>query len=518
VNRYQQISRSRRLLSGLSFGYASQIITTMVGLALTPFLLHRIGQHDYGLWLVGTQLMFYLGLLDLGVIALLPRETAFATGRAGSVEEAVDLPAIIGQTARIILWQMPLVALGALIAWFLIPAEWEGLRNPIAVVLLAFVLAFPLRIFFAVLHGLQDLAFLGRTGIFSFLLSTAVTVSLVLLGWGLYALAVGWTIQQLTLATLSWQRLRTKYPGLLPERALNLSWSTARVRLRQGLWFSLAQIAQVLLSGTDIVIIGKLFGPEAVVPYVCTGKMISVLSNQPQMLMQLAGPALSQMRTGESRERLSQACIALGQAMLLLSGAVVCVVLVVNRGFVTRWVGESQYGGFWLTVLLLSSMLLRHWNLTMGYALLSFGYERRLCVTAGVDGLLSICGVLLFVWRLGLIGAPLGIIVGACLVSLPLNLSALAKENNMSPLALVQPLMPWFVRFTVLIIAGGALARVWTPSSLMLVAATAAATALVYATVMFPLTLRHPLGQYVRPRLFPIRTRVFRALRWNDAG
>src|SRR5688572_29255267 len=143
------MSRSKRLLGGLSFGYASQVITTLVALGLTPFLLSRIGQHDYGLWLVGTQLMIYLGLLDLGVIALLPRETAFATGRARSIEEATDLPVIIGQTARIILWQMPLVALGALIAWFLIPVEWEALRNPLALAFLAFVVAFPLRIFFA---------------------------------------------------------------------------------------------------------------------------------------------------------------------------------------------------------------------------------------------------------------------------------------------------------------------------------------------------------------------------------
>lgn len=512
------MSRTKRLIGGLSFGYANQILITLVGLALTPFLLHRVGQHDYGLWLVGTQLMFYLGLLDLGVIALLPRETAFATGRAGSVEAAVDLPLIIGQTARIIRWQMPLVALGASIAWFMIPTDWAGLRNPIAVVLLTFVLTFPLRIFFAVLHGLQELAFIGRTAIISFLLSTAVTVSLVLTGWGLYALAVGWAVQQLTLAGASWYRLRTKYPGLLTGHSLNLHWSTARTRLGKGLWFSLAQIAQVLLTGTDIMVIGKLFGPAAVVPYVCTGKMISVLSNQPQMLMQLASPALSQIRTGESRERLSQACIALGQAMLLLSGAVVCIVLVVNQGFVTRWVGASQYGGFWLTGLLLSSMLLRHWNLTMGYALLSFGYERRLCVTAGVDGLLSICAVILFVSQFGLIGAPLGIIVGACLVSLPLNLSALAKESNMSRMALVRPLMPWFLRFTVLIIAGGALARVWVPSSFVLVALAAMVTALVYATVMFPLTLRHPLGQYVRPRLFPLRSIVYRALRWNESA
>lgn len=512
------MSRTNRFLRGISYGYASQALTTLVALWLTPFLLHRIGQHDYGLWLVGTQLMFYLGLLDLGIVALLPRETAFATGKAKSIEEASEISDIIGQTVRLIVWQMPLVALAAAAAWWLMPADWEGLRHPLGVALLAFVLTFPLRIFGAVLHGLQDLAFLGRVNIISYLLGTGLMVALIFAGWGLYALAISWTVQQLTVAVAGWHRLRTHFPTVLPQNLPELLWPVARKRLGQGFWVSLSQIAQVLLNGTDVLIIGKLFGPAAVVPFVCTGKLIGVLSNQPQMLMAAAGPALSQMKTGESRERLSQACIAVGQAMLLLSGAVVCVVLVVNQGFVGRWVGASQYGGFWLTALILLSMLLRHWNLTVAYTLLCFGYERRLCLTALLDGLMSVCGVVLLVRMYGLIGAPLGIIIGACLVSLPANLMALARESGVSVGGLLQPLSGWFARFVVLACAAGALARIWTPGTVWLLGLTVIATAIIYAAVMFPLTLRHPLGLYVRPRLFPLRTRVFRVLRLSGSA
>jgi O-antigen/teichoic acid export membrane protein len=512
------MSRTNRFLSGIGFGYAGQVLATVVGLWLTPFLLFRIGQHNYGLWLVGTQLMFYLGLLDLGIVALLPRETAFATGRAGRIEEALELPVIVGQTARLILWQMPLVAAGAVIIWSLMPAEWESLRNPIGVVLAAFVLTFPLRIFNAVLHGLQDLAFLGRMGIITYLISTGCIVALILAGGGLYALAVGWTVLQLVGALSGWYRLRTHFPTVLPRSLPKMPWQTARKRLGQGFWISLNQIAQVLLNGTDILIIGKLFGPAAVVPFVITGKLIGVLSNQPQMLMAAAGPALSQMRMGEPRERLSEVCIALSQAMLMLSGAVVCTVLVVNQGFVGRWVGAGQYGGFWLTALILVSMLLRHWNLTVGYALLCFGYERRLCLTALVDGALSTSAVFLFVRLFGLIGAPLGLIVGACLVSLPGNVSALARESEMSLRRLMQPLAPWFLRFLILMTGAGTVARVWLPNTLPLLFLTAVVSALIYLAVMFPLALRYPLGQYVRPRLFPLRMRMMRALRLTTSG
>lgn len=77
------MSRTKLFLGGLSFNYANQALVTLVGLWLTPFLLNRIGQHDYGLWLVGTHVTIYLVLSDLRVVGLLLRETACATGRTG---------------------------------------------------------------------------------------------------------------------------------------------------------------------------------------------------------------------------------------------------------------------------------------------------------------------------------------------------------------------------------------------------------------------------------------------------
>lgn len=510
------MGRTQRFIRGLGFGYAGQVLATLVGLWLTPFLLLRIGQHDYGLWLVGTQLMFYVGLLDVGVVALLPRETAFTSGRAGSFSEAKDLPSMVGQTMRLVLWQTPIVAIAAGIVWLFLPAEWAALQQPLAVVLGVFVVTFPLRIFGAVLQGLQDFSFLGKANIAGLLLSTAVTVTFVLTGFGLYALAFGWAALQLVTAAANWLRLRQSFPGVLPSSLPKLKRNVARLRLRQGSWISANQIAQVLLTGTDVLIIGKLFGPLAVVPYVCTAKLISVLSNQPQLLMQVAGPALSQMRAGESRERLPQVCIALTQSMLLISGAVVSVVLAVNQGFVIRWVGAEQFGGFALTTLILFSMLLRHWNVTLGYPLLNFGYEKRLCLTALLDGLVTVGAIALFVKWFGLIGAPIGAIVGASCVSLPLNLRALAKESGSSVIAQVQPLVPWFTRFVGFAIGASALAQVWTPTTLPLIGLTAMTVAIAYALIMTPVALRKPLGLYVQPYLPRIGLKFVRVLRLGD--
>ena len=69
-------SRTRRFVGGLSLGFLHTAIVTIVGLWLTPYLLRHLDQHDYGLWLLTLQMLFYLALTDVGIVALLPREIA----------------------------------------------------------------------------------------------------------------------------------------------------------------------------------------------------------------------------------------------------------------------------------------------------------------------------------------------------------------------------------------------------------------------------------------------------------
>ena len=505
------MTRTNRFVGGVGFGYANLALVTLAGLWLIPFFLNRIGQHNYGLWLVGTQVIAYLMLLDFGLIVLLPRETAYATGRAGSVDDAAELPKLIGETARLVLWQIPVVALATIILWFLMPAEWDALRGPLGWMMLAFVAMFPLRIFQAVLQGLQDLRFVGGVQICSWLVGTAITVVLVVAGLGLYSMAFGWVAAQVISATFCWYRLRSHFPNVVPIHLPTLSWFTARGHLARGFWVSVAHVAQVMLNGTDILIIGKLFGAAAVVPFVCTGKLIAVLANQPQALMQAAGPALSEMKVGESRQRIFQVCTALNQAMLMVSGAIVCLVLTVNQGFVGWWVGEEQYGGFALSALLLLSMLLRHWNTTAVYAIFCFGHERRISLTTLLDGVVTVVGSVIFVWLFGPIGAPIGSILGVCLVSLPANLSALARESETSVAIFVRSLWPWFWRLVILVVGAGVVARAWAPNTFLALAVTAASTVLIYSALMLPVALQSHLGIYLRPWMTPILMKLFGA-------
>jgi O-antigen/teichoic acid export membrane protein len=492
------MSRSQRFAGGVGFGYLNQAAATLLALGITPFVFHRIGKADYGIWLVAVQIMVYLNLMDLGVIGLLPREIAYATGRAGGREHTTELPALIGRTMRIAFLQTVLIALTGLALWLTLRQGWAPLSRVAGFLLISFTVLFPLRVFAAVLEGLQDLWFVGMAQLCGTLLSALVSVTLVVWGFGLFALAAAWTTGQMVLALFCWGRIRLRFPGILPPRLPRLDRASVRRTLGSGLWLTISQVAQALLNGTDLLIIARILGPGAVVPYAFTGKLIAVMANQPQLLMQSAGPALSEMRTGESTDRQVQACNALSQASLLASGAIACLLMVTNRGFVSWWIGPSQYAGSLVCALLLIKMVLRHWNGSVAYTLFCLGGERRLALTTLLDGVVAGILAILLVPRFGLIGAPVALIAGVALISLPANLAKVGESTGRPALELVKPLAPWFRRFIPLALAAFALASLWTPSDPLRLIAASIAVASLYGIVMLPVAFAPPLGVYIR--------------------
>jgi O-antigen/teichoic acid export membrane protein len=499
------MSRTRQYLRGMGVGYAYQLLTMGVGLFLTRFLLERLGSEQLGLWLVGIQLLGWLLLLDVGVVALVPRELASATGRA----EDPGAPArLMGFAVRLALMQSAVVAVAALGLWWLLPSEWEGLRPALGPALLAFVLLYPLRLLPAFLEGLQDIAWQTGAQMVGFILGTATTVLLVLTGEGMVALAWGWIVQQLLPSVLAGWRLRRHYPQVLPGRLPPLALPEVLGWMRRGGWVSVDKLATLLVTGADLLLVGKLLGPEATVAYACTAKAVGLLIHQPRMLVNAALPGLSQMRTGESRERMMRVCTSLTQATLLVSGLLATGVVAANGAFVGWWVGPDKYLGLGISALFAVNMMLRHLCGVLALATFCFGDERRIALTSLGDGALAFtlgaAGLSFF----GFIGAPLGALAGLVLVSLPNHLRALARHSGTSSAQLLRPLLPWGWRTAVAMGLAVGMALAWAPTHLPGLVAMGATAVVLYAVLVGPVALLAPLDSYVRPRWQALAARL----------
>jgi O-antigen/teichoic acid export membrane protein len=231
---------------------------------------------------------------------------------------------------------------------------------------------------------------------------------------------------------------RPRWPGLA-----NL-WGL----LRSSLWTSMSQLAQLMVFGTDLIGLNWLLGPQVVVLYACTGKLVNVLQNYPNMLIASATPALSELRAGEDRERFRRAFRALSQTVVAASGALVLAIVSVNAAFVSRWVGPDRFGGPWLTLALVAGMFGRHVVFTWSNTAFILGHEGRLAIAAILDGAVTISASVVWTWLVGPVGPVLGSLTALALVTAPVGLTSVAASSGVSILGLV-----WWILHLVLRLA-----------------------------------------------------------------
>jgi hypothetical protein len=103
---------------------------------------------------------------------------------------------------------------------------------------------------------------------------------------------------------------------------------------------------------------------------------------------------------------------------------------------------------------------------------------------------------------LGPVGAPLGAIVGVCLVSLPCNLRLVARETGVTVPHLISAMLQvWSWRFALVGTAVLWIGSRWWPKSLLEAAAVAVSVTTAYLALMLPNVLRSPLVGYFQPLL-----------------
>lgn len=511
------MSRSRSFLGGAVFAYVYQAALMGVGLWLTPFYIHTLGVRDYGVWLVALSVLNFLLLCDFGVIVVTPRDVANASGVEHAELRSGEVARVVGQTLKVVLAQTGVIAAVAVAVFFLKPAHDVELRGPIGLILAVFVISYPLRIFPAVLQGLQDLKFLGQLRLTLWGISTALVVVMLMLGGRFYALAVGWCVQQMGHDLVALIRLRRSRPDLLSAEVWRQAGPLRWRWFARGFWVNVNQVASALVAGSDLLIVGRAIGAATVVVYSSTNKLITVLQNQPQILASVALPGLSHMKTSESRERILQATTSLTQAMLLLAGGVFCVILAINQQFVTLWLGPGFFGGMPLTVILLLTFLLRQVDYTMAVTLFAHGHEKLISIRALVDGAVSVSIAALLVGHWGLPGVAFGFLCGAVLVSIPADVFLLTRTLQVSVGELSRPYLPYFWRFAV----AGAVAlaaRNWFGSPHVLqIALAMSISGLVYLLLVIPYAWSTPLRGYIQGATTALtssmRTRV---LGWSN--
>jgi O-antigen/teichoic acid export membrane protein len=429
------MSRTRNYLKGLTTGYAATFATVAVGLWLTPFTLRFLDREEYAIFALASDLLMWLGLLDLGITAGLNAQAAQLSGRPDS-ERLNRLASTAFYTQNVIV--LVVLVVGAAMAvgfphFFPVrPDLHQTTSTLMAMLVLVSAIGFSTKTFSALLVANQQIHIDNLLKLALLAIRTVLTVLLLKRGWGLYSLAFASLAATLITSALAVLRTFRLLPGLRIQRRL-ASWDVLKSLGSIGIWFSVGGIAGILIASFDRVVAAKLVSLDSVTTLSLTGRMYVLFRTLLDQITNTARPMLGQL-IGQNKmpeaARTYHQLFALSTGLALVAAAAIWVG---NGAFVTRWVGPQNYGGWALDLACAFNLLANCWVLP-NRAALSAGLFKVPQHALSRIGQAFVCLPLaiLLGWQFGLVGIVLATALSELFIScwyLPLLTAQMFRQS-----------------------------------------------------------------------------------------
>lgn len=273
----------------------------VIGLALTPFMIDRLGLSAYGVWTLALTLTFaggYASLSEVGIEGATVRYVAesVADGDIEGVNRTVSTSLAAFCVIAVVLGVIAAALAPLLVSLFGVPAHLREAATVCFVVVGAQVaLELPARAFVAVLEGSQlFIAYqgieLGRS-----VLQAALYVIVLLAGWGIAGLGVALALSSLVALIAYWVLAHRAVAGLhaTPFRARRAEFRRL-VRFGGGV-FTLRMVSTIY-NQMDKAIVGIVLGTRQVGLYEIANKVNLSASTIASVSVSAVVPAAASLR------------------------------------------------------------------------------------------------------------------------------------------------------------------------------------------------------------------------------
>ncbi|HST21514.1 MAG TPA: hypothetical protein VLR90_10380 [Blastocatellia bacterium] len=490
------------------FGYMQFALGFVSGIVLIPLILKRIGTQDYGLWLACGDLLAYSAMVDIGVLNVLPWIIAEKDGQ----KDRQAISKLVGNGMAVSSVIGAIYFLIAFILWHfaanltnLDQAQRAMLSGPIFLLMIGTAIAFPMRTFYSVLMGLQDVSFSGLMSVGQWALNISMVLFMLLNGYGLYALAASAVVPTLAISLTCLLRLKIIAPDLLKGWG-RPSLSKIFYLTKEGVGAWLGSFGWRMVSASNSIIIISIGSPELVVVYACTAKLGEVLMQMAWMLPDSGLIGLAQL-AGEGRpQRVKEVVLSMMRILLITTGGVACIILFFNTCFVSVWVGADKFGGFALNAFLAAGVIglsLTH-GLIVPAAVLGSRLQAGILTLA--QGVAYLIAAVTLGYLFGLPGVAAASVIVSFAVAIPIGFQILHRRTQLSFGELWKDaLLPWCLRVAIFLIAGAVIGK-WMPiKTLWAVALIVPVVGLLYIWQMRPLYKELPIPLRLRPLLVKMR-------------
>jgi O-antigen/teichoic acid export membrane protein len=427
----------KRLASGVLIGWAATFSSILIGLFMSPFLIHHLGVAGYGVWILIQSAVSYMYVMDLGLRTTVVRFSARAQAR-GDHEE---VSRVVGAAIWVRVWTAALVmSIAYTLAAFLphlfkIDAAYYTAAR-IALALAGTTLASTLvfSVFSAVLSGLGRFDVLGLLELAQITLTSLGLVPIMRAGHGIIAMAVWQFAVVLTLNIVTailcfriYPQLRFGFSKPEPELLRSL-WSL-------GVYVLLYNGAGQLILYTDNIVVGVFVAAAAVSYYAVAAKMVEYLRQTSFAILKFFMPLASSFEANNQFDRLQQLNIRGTQAVMLVTLPIAVTLFFRGGTFFRLWISpDFSLKATPILQILVGSAAIMLANASASGLALALDRQRLLALVTAGEGIANLVLSIVLVRRFGVIGVAIGTVVPTIVTSLffwPQHICGLIK---MSPI------------------------------------------------------------------------------------
>lgn len=304
----------------------------LIGVVLSPILISGLGVAGYGTWVFLTSLTSYLNLFELGLSTALAKLW-------GEYRSTPDLPRLkSGATSAITL----LAVIGALAVTmtFVAARRWPDTLTLLPYFTVGTILMLWGEPIAGILRGLDRPHWVNLTGTASTIFNAGLIVWLLLVGWGLEALALALVassgLRLLSLAVL----LRQAIPGGRLFHRPNLG--IFREMLKLGSTDQITRVWVVVISPTNRIVLYSILGSSVLTAYDLGSRLVSAIALIPAVMLPTLLPAFSRLGRDKDAIGIHNLLRRATRYMGLMSLPICVFLLVFADPIATAWIGRPS--------------------------------------------------------------------------------------------------------------------------------------------------------------------------------
>ena len=436
------------MLRNVFSNWAAFVLIGLLSFLLTPFMIHRLGDFEFGIYTLAFSVAGYTDLLEQGIRSTLQRFVGRLSGMRD--REALNSVFSTALALTLVICSLTIVlCLGlsrVLPAFFKLgPAQRDLFASLVIILGLNIGLGFPAALLGSYLTGLQrfdlyNLVMIARQGLRALLI-------LVVLLRGEQVVAVAWSVlvSTLVLVPLNWWMIRRVDPGLKLRRRL-IRLRTARELLGFSFWTLLNNAGQFLRDSTDSIVIGRVLGAALITPFIVASRLVDYFRPVIRDMVSPLLPRISELDGQGRQEEIRQLFLRMTRLSALASLSIAALLLLHGRTLLLLWVGPRFISSYPILVLLTVGAVASLAQFGTAPLLIALGRHRVYGVWTLGEGLANLVLSVIWARQYGIVGVALGTAVPLLAVKLTLQPWYVTRVLRMSiaeyvSKALLRPLM-----------------------------------------------------------------------------